>query len=155
MARKKATTKPRAKKVDPTIEALAEINQTLCLILARLPQAMSAVDCEVETREIDTHANDFHTGAQEETVADEQMNLFDEFPAGETTAQEETTTEPETEKKLTKEDVTQKLQEVSTKAGLPAVKAVLDKFGAPNVSGIPQSKYPLVIKECASQIASV
>lgn len=142
---KKVTSKPKAKKVDPILEELQTISVTLGMVLQQLKRSAPLTECVVETVE-DTQ------------VESEQPNLFDEFPAGSHDTQEtETQSQPETETnndtKIEKEDVTQKLQEVSAKCGLPAVKSVLDKVGAPNVSGISENKYKEVIDECNNLIS--
>lgn len=51
---------------------------------------------------------------------------------------------------ITKEEVTQALQEVQAKWGTPKVKEILKDYNAKVVSGIAESEYPNVVAACRS-----
>lgn len=69
-----------------------------------------------------------------------------------TNAVNEDTAEIET-KEVTKEQVKQALQEVSSKFGLPKVHELLKEYGSANVTGIKETDYPNFYKACVDMTA--
>jgi len=139
--KKKTTRKPKTPKTSMSdiLGALNQLNTKVekLLVLVEKPKTVSsAEEIKPGTQTV------VPTGNNVDFISNSEMEKT--FKASETNGQAE----------VTLDELTNALQEVGAKKGLPEVKSLLEQFGASRVSEIKQSDYAAFIKECHVQTES-
>lgn len=143
----KSKVKPKAKaKIKPAAESilsLALFKHAIAEIMARLnhlKEQLNVIEEYADINNLQKISSKSQPSVTLAQTAPSQKDLFD--------VAEDVAPGGNGETEITKEEVTQALQEVQAKYGTPKVKEILASYNAKVVSAIPKNEYPNVITAC-------